>query len=307
LLDEKPELRGVRDRVLLLRAMPDLYSLDEDALVLMAEDAKVRRFAAGERMLAAGRPVDRVFVLVEGAARVERKGTALAEVREGAVGMLSLLAGDPDGVDAFALERTTALELPAESVHRNMQESFAITRNSVRQLARELLDRRGQLPLAPGASHEVDVGTWRTRPLTLVEKLLLLRATPLGQIANLDAAAELARAMSEVRVEPGEVLWSVGEPSTFWIRIEYGRVRCAEPSGGEVEVGAGFVLGVLDGWGDRPRSYEARAETPLILQRMDLAAQLAVLETQTSMAAQMTKFLARSVLQSEARNGAEGG
>ena len=39
MLGEKPELRGVRDRVLHLRAMPGFASLDEDALVLIAEDA----------------------------------------------------------------------------------------------------------------------------------------------------------------------------------------------------------------------------------------------------------------------------
>jgi CRP-like cAMP-binding protein len=296
LLDEKPELRGVRDRVLQLRALPSFTALDEDALILMAEDARVRVFDAGAHLLTQGRPVDRVFVVTSGRVEVRRNDVSLAVVDEGEVGLLALLAGDALGVDAVALTPTTSLEIPADSVHRNMHESFAITRNTVRLLARELLERRGHLPVPPGTTAETDVGVWRTRPLTLVEKLLLLRATPLGQMANLDAAAEMARAMVEERVEAGERLWSVGEPATSWLRIEYGRVRCTAEDGRSVEVGAGFVLGVLDGWGDLPRSYEAVAVTRLIVQRMELAAQLAVLETHTQMAGHITRFLARSLL-----------
>lgn len=296
MLGEKPELRGVRDRVLQLRAMPDLATLDEDALVLIAEDARVRFFDAGDHLLRAGRSVDRVHLVTSGRVRVERDGQYLGDVREGEVGLLSVLAADARGVDAVAVEATTTLELPAESVVRNLQESFAITRNTMRQLARQLLDRRGHLPADPAAVGDVDVGMWRTRPLTMVEQLLLLRATPFGRLANLDAAAEMVRAMVEVRVKAGEVLWEVGDPSTFWIRIEYGRVRCTAADGASVDVGAGFVLGILDGWGDLPRSYRAVAETELIAQRMDLAAQLAILETHTQVAATTTKFLARSLL-----------
>ncbi len=296
MLDEKPALRGVRDRVLQLRAMPSFAALDEDALILMAEDARVRRFAAGDRLLRQGRAIDRVFVVTSGRVEVTRKDVLVATVTEGEVGLLGLLAGDAQGVDAVAVEASTALEIPADTVHRNMHESFAITRNTVRLLARELLDKRGHLPVAPGALPESDVGVWRTRPLTLVEKLLLLRATPLGQIANLDAAAEMARAMTEERIEPGATLWSMGEPSTSWIRVEYGRVRCTAEDGRDVVVGAGFVLGILDGWGDLPRSYVATADTKLIVQRMDLSAQLSVLETHTQMAAHITRFLARSLL-----------
>lgn len=296
MLGEKPELRGVRDRVLQLRAMPGFASLDEDALVLIAEDARVRFFDVGEHLLRGARTVDRVHLVTSGRVRVERDGEPLGEVSEGEVGFLSVLAGDARGVDAVAVEPTTTLELPAESVARNLQESFAITRNTMRQLARQLLDRRGHLPIEPGTTGDVDVGMWRTRALTMVEQLLLFRATPFGRLANLDAAAEMVRAMVEVRLHPGDVLWDLGEPSTFWIRIEYGRVRCTAADGRSVDVGAGFVLGILDGWGDLPRSYRAVAETELIVQRMDLAAQLAVLETHTQVAAQTTKFLARSLL-----------
>lgn len=298
MLGEKPELRGVRDRVLQLRAMPGFAALDEDALVLIAEDAKLRYFDRGDRLLRGTRPVDRVHLVAAGRVRVERDGQILGEVTEGDVGMLSVLAGEGRGIDAIAVDPTTTLEVPAESVHRNLQESFAITRNTMRQLARQLLERRGNLPIDPDATAgaEVDVGMWRTRQLTMVEKLLLLRATPFGRLANLDAAAEMVRAMVEVRLHEGDVLWETGEPSSSWVRIEYGRVRCTAEDGRHVDVGAGFVLGILDGWGDLPRSYRAVAGSELVVQRMDLAAQLAILETHTGVAAQTTRFLARSLL-----------
>jgi CRP-like cAMP-binding protein len=298
LLGEKPELRGVRDRVLQLRALPGLSALDEDALVLLAEDAKVRFFEREERLLRGDRPVDRVHLVTRGRVRVERAGALVGEVTEGEVGLLSVLAGDAAPVEATALEPTATLELPADAVHRNLQESFAITRNTMRQLARQLLERRGHLPASPDRAVDagVDLGIWRTRALTMVEKLLLLRATPFGRLANLDAAAEMARAMVEVRLHEGELLWDLGDPATSWIRVEYGRVRCTAADGRSVDVGAGFVLGILDGWGDLPRSYRAVAGSELIVQRMDLAAQLALLETHTTVAAQATRFLAKSLL-----------
>lgn len=297
MLDEKPAPRGVRDRVLQLRAMPSFDTLDEDALVLMAEDARVRVFKPGDRLLEGGKPVDSIFVVTDGCVEVTHEGSGKTEIREGEVGLVPVLAGDARGLDAVARQLTTTLELPADAMLRNMTESFAITRNIVRRLARALLARRGHLPQAPEGSSPVDVGLWRTRPLTLVEKLLLLRATPLGQIANLDAAAEMARAMVEVQVEPNTPLWAAGDPAPYWMRIEYGRVRCTAADGQTALVGAGFVLGILDGLADLPRSYDALAETRLIVQRMDVAGQLALMETHTLVAAQMTKFLARSVLE----------
>src|SRR5687768_12267395 len=111
--------------------MPSFAALDEDALILMAEDARVRVFARGDHLLRQGRAIDRVFVITGGAVEVSRKGQPMGEVTEGEVGLLGLLAGDPQGVDVVAREHTTALEIPADSVHRNMHESFAITRNTV--------------------------------------------------------------------------------------------------------------------------------------------------------------------------------
>jgi CRP-like cAMP-binding protein len=296
LLADKPEIR-VRDRVLQLRAMPGFAELDEDALVLIAEDARQRFFDRGEHLLREGRPVDRVHLVATGRVRTSRGGRHLGDVSEGDVGLLPVLAGDTRGLEAIALQPTATLEVPAEAVHRNLQESFAIARNTLRRLGRRILDQQGHLPVDPeAASSDVDVGMWRTRELTLVEKLLLLRATPMGRVANLDAAAELVRAMVEVRIDEGDVLWELGEPTTSWVRIEYGRVRCTAADGRSVDVGAGFVLGILDGWGDLPRSYGAVACTKVVLQRMDLAAHLAVLETHTGVAAQTTRFLARTLL-----------
>jgi len=72
---------------------------------------------------------------------------------------------------------------------------------------------------------------------------------------------DVTRRMVECRVPAGHVFWSVDDPSTHSVAIDYGRVRCTAADGRHVDVGSGFSLGVMDFWAAQPRSYEARAET----------------------------------------------
>lgn len=292
------QIRSTRDRVLLLRAIPNLRSVDEHSLTGMAEQSRLRRFDEGDVLIRAGEPIESAYILMSGHVRVERQGKLVADVeRHGTVGLLSIMAHDPLGVDAVALAPTLTMEMPAEVVVRSMLTNFSMVSNSVRLLALQVLAARGNLPALPDATRELDAGTWRTHELTLVERLLLLRQTPFGKKANLDALAELARCIKEVRVAQGDVLWQTGDVADHWCRIDYGRISCEAPDGRRVEVAAGYSLGIFDSLAGVTRGYTARAETPLILHRTNLLDHMAIMEVHVPLAAEMTALLARFVLE----------
>lgn len=301
MLDEKPGLKQLRSRILELRAIPGFAVLDLDTLELLAESSRVRRFRRGDVILAPNAPVEHVYLATEGGVESRRGHLRLDLESFGGVGFLGLLSGDTQGVDAVATADVRVLEVPAETALRVMTESFVLTRMAIRSLARQLVARWGAMPPSDGSPDEVDIGTKRDQPLTLVQRLLMMRRTPLGKYANLDASSEMARSMAEMHVEAGETLFSAGEPSTYWLGVEYGRVRCDGADGAVGWVGARKVLGVLESWGDTARSYTATAETELVVHRVDVASMLAVAEIHTEMGVQLARFLARELIGGEER------
>jgi len=303
MLDDKPALRDLRTRILELRAMPGFAMLDMDTLALLAESSRVRRLRRGDVLLRADRPVELVYLSIDGGIQVSHGQIKLDLDAFGGIGFLNLLAGQRGGVDAIAVVDCRVLEVPAATALRVMNESFAITRLTIRSLSRQLVDRRGALPADEGGPEMVALGSMRQEPMTLVERLIMLRRTPLGHFANMDATAEIARGMTEQRVPAGEKIWSIGEPSPFWIGIEYGRVRCEAPDSQVAWAGTRRVLGVLDSWGDLPRSYSAVAETPLVIHRVKVATMLAIAETHGAMGVKMSRFLARDLIDSEDSKG----
>ena len=292
------QIRSTRDRVLLLRAIPNLRTVDEHSLTTMAEQSRLRRFGEGDVIMRAGEPIEHAHVVMSGRARVERQGRVVADiVRHGSIGLMSIIAHDVLGVDAVALSPMLTMEIPAAAIISTMHTNFSMVSNSVRLLALQVLAARGNLPAPPDPTRALDTGTWRTRELTLVERLLLLRQTPFGAKANLDALAEIARCTREVRMAQGEVLWRPNDAADHWFRIDYGRVSCEAPDGRKVEVAAGYSIGIFDSLANVTRGYTARAETPLILHRTNLLDHMAIMEVHVPLAAEMTALLARFVLE----------
>jgi CRP-like cAMP-binding protein len=288
-------LEGVRDRLLLLRTNPNFAPLEDDDLLRIAEHARISHAPKGTVLCREGDPLKRIFLLTEGHVVVHFKGRTVADIRgQGGVGLLSLFAGLETTPEAVALQDSMFLELPAEIVRSNVFESFAIARNTLRLLALGLLDRRGQLPVPDARGPEV--GVWRDREPTVVERVLMIRNGMILATAHLDAIAELARRSVEVRFAEGETLWHIGEPTAFSLRVEFGKVKCTNAKGESVIVGAGNVIGMMDALAGIQRSYEAVALTPLITTKIETATQLAVLEAHPQMASTLRMNLARAFL-----------
>ena len=292
-------IQGVRDRMLLLRSLPAFAGLEDESLTLLAEHVRVRRFRAGEVLLKLGEPIQRVYIVLEGRLRWQRKDfSPVISERAQVVGWLTLMARDPDGMDASALEDALVIELPSETLETALEEDFGLVRNSIRLGASGLVAARAGLP----ARHQppVEMGVLRPERRTLVERLIDMRRAPFFARSNVEALIALVRYSEEVRYEPGEYVFRAGEPATSWVMLEYGRVRCTNPAGATQDIGANFVLGVMDALAQVPRSYDAHAQTLLVGHRIALDSFLAVLETHFALAREYLTFLSSSVLELQA-------
>ena len=293
-------IQSVRDRVLLLRSLPGFSPLEDHALTLLAEHMRVRSCKAGHVLLSLGEPVHHSYVVLEGQVRWRRKdrAPALAQ-RLDVVGWLTLMSRDPEGIEAIATTDAVVLELPAEVLEHAIEDDFTIARNSMRLGASALLESRNGLP-SPDMSPPFEMGVLRPERRTLVERLIDMRRAPLFQRANAEALIALLRTSSEVRLEPGTPIWKVGDPATFWLLIEYGRVRCTNEAGVTQEIGANFVIGIMDSLAQAARTYDVVTDTLVVANRIELESFLGVLESHIELARDFLGFLATTVLNLQA-------
>lgn len=80
-----------------------------DALLELASGFTTRTFAAGDRVLADRQPVPALYVLLDGALRIEKAGMPIATISErgACVGEMSLLLGVPATADVVAATAST--------------------------------------------------------------------------------------------------------------------------------------------------------------------------------------------------------
>jgi len=273
---------------------------DDPALLLLAGHAKASSYRAGQTISEASDAARAVYVVTAGSVTLTRNRDRepVTFAAGSAFGVMALLARQPLGL-ARADADTRTLEIPAAAVEAAIDESFPALRSTLRIAGAAVLKARGNLPADPRSEREVQEGTFHDQPRSFVERLIELRSGPFRYM-NVEALVDLARHMREVRMPKGQVLWSVGDASTYAFHVDYGRVRCTSSDGRHVDVGRGFTIGVLDVWGSQGRAYEARAETELIGFHVDFEDFLTLLETHVEVGIDILRSLAQSVLEEPA-------
>jgi CRP-like cAMP-binding protein len=292
-------IQSLRDRVLLLHSLPAFGPLEDDTLTLLAEHVRIKQCRAGETLLELGEPIHHVYIVLEGEVRWQRTGQAAPSLAgaQDVVGWITLMARDPLGMSATVVRDAQLIELPAEMLENALEQDFSLARNMLRMGAQSLVRARGNLPARIDQIPEVQIGVQRLQRRTLVERLIEMRKAPLFANCDIEALVALTRRTRELRAEPGELLWRAGEEAApFWLFVDYGKVRCTNSTGDSVEVGAGWVIGMMDAIAQRPRAYDARAETLVVGERIELEAFLGVLETHIELARDFIAFLAQRVL-----------
>ena len=132
--------------------------------------------------------------------------------------------------------------------------------------------------------------------IDLVSRIFFLRSMTVFQRSSITALAEMARAMAQVRFEPGTVLWREGEAAHAIFLLRSGRVRARGSSGVDFLPGPGFPLGALEALGESPRWYEAVCETPVVALQGHMGVLVDVFEDNFEMAMDYLAVLAQSTL-----------
>src|SRR5690349_17474458 len=120
------------ERVLYLGSLPLFGNLPAQELALLAEYAHERSVPAGTVLHGPGEVVGSLYVVVEGAVALQRRGTPLGTVgpRE-AVGVLGLLAGADEGIVATTVSAAVLLEIDGDALRDVFEEHFSILDHAI--------------------------------------------------------------------------------------------------------------------------------------------------------------------------------
>jgi CRP-like cAMP-binding protein len=293
--DARPRL-GVIERALILKAFPGFAPLSMDQLTVLATIARERFFPAGTVMHTPGRIVTCFHMILEGLVEVHRHGRRAQELGpKGLVGGLAALTRDPEGSHIVAVRDTFALEIDSEDMDDLWEEHFSLIRSVLLAMSRTLRAAviKGGEPQEPSPPPEAATSPPPSAPLSLIDRMFALRGASSFAAMSLEAVGQLAADTEELRLQPGETLWKVDDPSRFATLVVHGVAVCSPPGGATFRVGPGSHVGAFDVMAEQPRWFECRAETAVVALRMSGGSILDVLEDHPEVAVHMLRDTAR--------------
>ena len=282
--------------MLLLRKVRVIAGLPAHLLSVLADSARERRFRKGSVLLREGEPIEAIYYLVEGRVRVAFKGRDLGSVgRAAALGSLGAIVRDDQGMDAVAETEVLTLEHDIDTAFEILEDHFPILRHVLQGLCRQLIGSVVNGPVEPMSVPRMpEVPPIPAGNLDLVDRMLVLRRAPPFTRSSLNALAELARAMFDVRFEAGTRLWQVGEPSRVILLVVAGNVSCTPAGRPTFRTGPGWPLGALEALAGTPHWYEAVTDTPVSALSGDVETFFDVLEDNFGMAMDYLSTMGRA-------------
>jgi CRP-like cAMP-binding protein len=294
---------GPLERALFLKSLGPLEDLRPAQVAVFAENAVERSWRAGQVLLRSGRPTGAYHVVVEGG--VHATGGEYLDGREigprEAVGLLSMIARRPDGLDLVAREDTVTLEFEEDVMLDILEDDFSILQSFIRRLARQSLSQRRRIPSGTYLAPREDVlgPLAGSEDLDLVERILMMRGrgTP-WQGVGLDGIARLARTTPVVHYPAGTTLWKSGDRAEHMVVIVSGTVSCTTQWGvSRFRAGPGYPLGNLERFAEEPRWYTAVTETPLVALRGETESLMEILEDHFDMALALARAMSERRIQ----------
>jgi CRP-like cAMP-binding protein len=297
-LSEAPAVAfGVRERLLAVRALGILDGLDDEGALLLAEYSKLSSFEAGAEVTSASAEAESVHIVLDGRLLVPRPdGSNVVIDRGRGVGVIGVLANTGKGLGSFADQPTRTLEISKDAFLAALEESFSIARNVLKVFAAMLLDARGPLPSPAEAAPPTSALESRTEPRTLVERVMELSRTGLFVNANIDPIFDLARAMRQLRLPEGHVLFRRGEPPRSSFRILSGQVRCTAADGRSVDITAEYMLGGVAAMAGRMHEFDARTLTEVVAYEIQFEDFLVILEAHPELTMNLLENFARTLI-----------
>jgi CRP-like cAMP-binding protein len=281
-----------------LKRVPMLSGLPGSDVAVIADAASERFLPKGAVVFREGEPVGSVHFVVQGALATRRRGVRLGRVGPGgAEGGLAVFARDGFGSEVVADEDTLTLELERDAVSEVLEDHFPILHHILREMSRRSIDLLTRFRLDPSAGlPERTDEAEASGEIDLVDRIFFLRRMAVFERSSITALAEMARAMAQVRFEPGTTLWHEGEPAPGIFLVRSGRIHARGSSGVSFRPGPGFPLGALEALGEVPRWYDAVAETPVVALQGHMGVVVDVFEDNFGMAMDYLAVIARSTL-----------
>ena len=285
--------------VLLLKRLPMVSTLSGPQLAFVAEQIGERFFPKGSALLREGEAPGALYFPVEGRIHLTSRGRVIGHAGPGrAVGPFHVLARDERGLGAVAETDTLALELSAETLFEIFDEQFAILQHVLREVSRQIVEHVVRFPdAAVFLTPSTEGPPTPPRELDLVERIFLLRKSPVFLNPSISALGQLARGLTEVRMPPGTRLWREGEATGWGSMIVSGSIRCTSARGHDFVAGAGIVLGSLDAVAEVPRWFDAVTETPVVALQANMQYLIDVFEDNFAMATDYLAVTARWLLE----------
>ncbi len=268
--------------------------LPQRLLAVLAGEAEEIMVPRGESLLSPREPAQAVYAVVDGLVDVVERGRRAVVGPGEAVGLLEVLAREAAGGGAVAEVDTIALRLDGDILREAQERHFGILSGFLEEVGARLAESpEATLAAARGGVDQEPLGPGLDRVL----RLLALHRSPAFPSASMDALAELADRLREVRLAPGERLWTVGEPATHLQLICSGSVRFVGPGRSDASlIGPGGVPGMPATLAGARHTFEAVAATDTTALELGHEAFLDVLEDHFDMASGVLARLAGVLL-----------
>ena len=299
----KPHFSGAFDRLLYLRTLPLFGTLPTEDLALLATYTIERQFEPGALLLSEKGRVEAIHLIVDGSIRTSRGGAPIGLFGpRDTVGVLGLLARADAGVEAITVTATRSLEIGADALLDLFEDHFTILQHVVRGVASLALDKRRQALLASAPEPGEDAVISSDRPLDFVERIFFLRRAMPPGFTSVAALAGIARRATELRLEPGALLWNQGDPADAVVIPVRGSIACVVDGGAHsFRFGPGVFVASSEALAGAPHWYEARSDSPLLALRVAIEDLIDVFDDHFELAMELLALMARDLLEVDAK------
>jgi CRP-like cAMP-binding protein len=262
-MDEVAGLRRIAREIFLgaLAARPGTmppWVIDRMTALIAEQDA-----AAGQKVYAAGDPVEFIYLMRGGRVQLlrEQHPTWTFEGRA-FLGAQEVMLDRPHTRTAVAVTDLHLLRLPAEAWVELLEDSFELTRASIIQstAAVAMLEEQVHDPTALPVS--IPLVKLPKRRLNLIERLSVLIDIPVLSRAGVQTLVDLAAQVEEVVFAPGQVVLERGAPRDRGFLVLEGLVDASRSAPDRTRgFGPGSIVCGAAAFGPQSLPWEARSRT----------------------------------------------
>jgi len=282
--------------LLALKAVPPFSTLPPDDLSLLVARARPRALLANEVLVAEGKPLESVYLVLDGRFEEYRDDRPWAErAPYELIGGVDALARSGERVVVRATTPAEVLELGRDDLLDVCLDRFAVLETVAGGVATIAIGARRRL--GPSAGFEplrFDEASRRPGPtLDTAELVARLRAIPAFAGVPVHTLAYCAADSTTLTLEPGQPLWRAGDASDDVVLVLDGAVDGVTQDGAQrFVIGPGEMVGALDAMAGVARWHDASARTAVTGIRIARSAVLDVLEDDPETAIQALVGLA---------------